>query len=44
MRGIMKTHLKWTLSIAMMVFVGISFSAQKPSDLIGTWEGIQIKS
>ncbi|MFC2166433.1 hypothetical protein ACFLQZ_00535 [Acidobacteriota bacterium] len=31
---------KWTLVIAMIILTSISFSAQKPGDMVGTWEGV----
>lgn len=30
---------KWTLVFALMVLTTFSLSAQKPADLVGTWEG-----
>ncbi len=30
---------KWTLVLALMVLTSFSLSAQKPADLVGTWEG-----
>lgn len=30
---------KWTLVLALMVLTTFSLSAQKPADLVGTWEG-----
>ena len=30
---------KWTLVIALLVLASFSLSAQKPADIVGTWEG-----
>lgn len=30
---------KWTLVLALMVLTSFTLSAQKPADLVGTWEG-----
>ncbi len=30
---------KWTLLLALMVLTSFTLSAQKPADLVGTWEG-----
>ncbi len=30
---------KWMLVLALMVLTAFSLSAQKPADLVGTWEG-----